>query len=61
MVFLDAIVWIGYKEDEIHFIVMGEEQDMSDNDWTTTIMNDEDFHVRRIMEQWQESILGNSF
>ena len=27
----------GYKEDEIHFIVMGEEQDMSDNDWTTTI------------------------
>ena len=30
------------------------------DDWTTTIMNDEDFHVRRIMEQWQESILGNS-
>ena len=30
------------------------------DDWTTTIMNDEDFHIRRVMEQWSESILGNS-
>ena len=30
------------------------------DDWTTTILNDEDFYIRRLMEQWQESILGNS-
>tara|TARA_Y100001938_G_scaffold112641_1_gene154305 strand:+ start:612 stop:1190 length:579 start_codon:yes stop_codon:yes gene_type:complete len=29
-------------------------------DWTTTIINDEDFAIRRILEVWQENILGNS-
>ena len=29
-------------------------------DWTTTIINDEDFAVRRMLEVWQENILGNS-
>ena len=27
----------GYKAKDVHFIVMGEEQDISGNDWTTTI------------------------
>ena len=29
-------------------------------DWTTTVINDEDFAVRRMIEVWQENILGNS-
>jgi hypothetical protein len=29
-------------------------------DWTTTIINDEDFQIRRVVESWQESIAGNS-
>lgn len=29
-------------------------------DWTTTIINDEDFAVRRMLEKWQETISGNS-
>ena len=30
------------------------------DDWSTTIINDEDFHIRRVMEQWTESLAGNS-
>ena len=29
-------------------------------DWTTTIINDEDFAVRRMIERWQEVIVGNT-
>ena len=29
-------------------------------DWETTVINDEDFAVRRFIEAWQEKIIGNA-